>query len=65
MYSIWRIVSLAVAREQSKPLIPVYETANADDSQRAGYRCLFPPRPADPKLFSRGAIFCLFEGETL
>jgi len=35
-----------VTREQSKSLISEHETADVDDSRRAGYRCLSPPRIA-------------------
>lgn len=43
-----------MAREQSKPLILGHETADADDSRRAGYRLVLPAAPYRPEaIFSR------------
>lgn len=58
------VAAAAVAREQSKPLIPEHET-DADDSRRAGYRWLALPR-VSVRSYSLAALFStLFESETL
>lgn len=61
----WK-ASDAVAREQSKPLIPEHE-ADVGDSRRAGYRWLAPPRRASAHraILSRRYFLPIREGETL
>lgn len=48
----------AVAREQSKPLIPEHE-ADADDSRRVGYRCYTLPA-ASTRSYSLAALFSAY-----